>query len=407
MHVFCKTVGGVIPAGAVLLQSFHHDPVDLALHQCRQLRRLRTPRRGDAGFRLRSAESGTRARRFFVADDPKDFIERGQLQPLFLDGRAAGEEFVQQHAEGVYVGARVHVELVERGLLRGHVRRRADERAEAGVNRVLGELLPDGLGHAEVDDFRHRRFVVQGHEDVGRLDVAVDDPLHVGVLDGLAHGDEQFQPLLRGQLAGVAELGDRRPLHQFHDEVRAAVGSGAGVEHLGDVRVVHDREGLPLGLETAQHTPRIHAGLDELEGDPPLDRFELIRDPDFTHAPFTDLFEQFVRPDAVADARRRIAGHRTRRVRPGPGEIGRWPVEGVRLGECPEQALDAPTLFGIADAVDVRSTCREVGDGQGFAEERFVSHGRTLGVDGSPNHAESARGTHRVFSGICGGLQCQ
>ena len=53
----------------------------------------------------------------------------------------------------------------------------------------------------------------------------------------------------------VAVLGDRDALDQLHDEVRPAVGGRPGVEHLGDVRVVHQGQGLPLGLEPGQHLP--------------------------------------------------------------------------------------------------------------------------------------------------------
>ena len=42
-----------------------------------------------------------------------------------------------------------------------------------------------GTGHA----------IVQRHQDVGRLDVAVDDALLVRMLDRVADQDEQFQPL--------------------------------------------------------------------------------------------------------------------------------------------------------------------------------------------------------------------
>ena len=69
--------------------------------------------------------------------------------------------------------------------------------AEAGEQRLLGQLLPGRLGHAEVDDLRHRLAVVQGDQDVGRLEVAVDDALLMGVLHRLADGDEQLQPLPR------------------------------------------------------------------------------------------------------------------------------------------------------------------------------------------------------------------
>ena len=55
-----------------------------------------------------------------------------------------------------------------------------------------------GFGDAEVDDLGHRHAVVQGDQDVGGLDVAVDDALLMRVLDGLADLDEQPQALLGG-----------------------------------------------------------------------------------------------------------------------------------------------------------------------------------------------------------------
>jgi Transposase DDE domain len=41
----------------------------------------------------------------------------------------------------------------------------------------------------------------------------------------------------------------------------------AGVEELGDVRVVHQGQGLLFGLEARNHLLGIHAGLDDLQGD--------------------------------------------------------------------------------------------------------------------------------------------
>ena len=55
--------------------------------------------------------------------------------------------------------------------------------------------------HAEVDHLGHRLAVVQRHQHVGGLDVAVDDPLLVGVLDRLADRDEQLEPLPRREAA--------------------------------------------------------------------------------------------------------------------------------------------------------------------------------------------------------------
>ena len=53
------------------------------------------------------------------------------------------------------------------------------------------------LGDAEVDHLGHGRAVVQRDQHVGGLEVAVDDPLLVRVLHGLADRDEQLQPLAR------------------------------------------------------------------------------------------------------------------------------------------------------------------------------------------------------------------
>ena len=50
------------------------------------------------------------------------------------------------------------------------------------------------IGDAEVDHLRHRHSVVQGHQDVRRFDVPVDDPFLVGVLDGVADLNEQVEP---------------------------------------------------------------------------------------------------------------------------------------------------------------------------------------------------------------------
>ena len=70
----------------------------------------------------------------------------------------------------------------------------------------------------------------------------------------------------------VAVVGDRHALDQLHDEVGAAGVGGAGVEHPGDVGVVHQRQGLALGLEPGDDLPGVHARLDDLQGDLAADR---------------------------------------------------------------------------------------------------------------------------------------
>ena len=87
------------------------------------------------------------------------------------------------------------------------------------------------------------------------LEVAVDDPLLVGVLHGLADLHEQFQSLPRREAVLVAILGDRDAADQLHDEVGPAGVGRAAVEHAGDVGMVHQGQGLALGLETGDDMP--------------------------------------------------------------------------------------------------------------------------------------------------------
>ena len=54
------------------------------------------------------------------------------------------------------------------------------------------------------------------------------------------------------------------------------------------LRVVHQGQGLALGLEAGDHLAGIHPGLDDLERDPAPDRLLLLGHVDGAHAPFAD-----------------------------------------------------------------------------------------------------------------------
>ena len=66
---------------------------------------------------------------------------------------------------------------------------------------------------------------------------------------------------------------------------------GPGVEDAGDVRVIHHRQGLPLGLEAGDDLRDVHARLDDLEGDLAADGLRLLGHEDGAHAAFADLLQ--------------------------------------------------------------------------------------------------------------------
>ena len=210
------------------------------------------------------------------------------------------------------------------------------------------------LGHAEVDDLRHRLFLLQRHQHVRRLDVAVQHALLMRVLDGVANGHEQPQPLGDGRpdVVAVPRDGDAA-LHQLHHEIRQASFGGARVEHRGDARVAHQGQRLAFGLEALEDQLRVHARLDHLERDSPLYGLLLFRNPDRAHAALAELLEQAIRPDADVRRRRRgvVAGHQGLEARkpgvgiPGFGRGGHA-VPGRQHNPAPEGGLAGSWMGG-------------------------------------------------------------
>ena len=134
--------------------------------------------------------------------------------------------------------------------------------------------------------------IVVRHQNVGRLDVAMDDAFLVCVLDGLADLNEKFQARRGAEVVFVAVIGDFDAAHQFHDEIRAAGFRRARVQHLGNVRMVHQGQRLPLRLEPGDDTLGVHAQLDDLERHPAANRFLLLGHINHAAAAFADLLQQ-------------------------------------------------------------------------------------------------------------------
>ena len=132
------------------------------------------------------------------------------------EGLAAGGEFVEHQAEAEKVAARV--ELFAAYLLGRHVGDRAWRGAGAGevAGGVLRSVLRHGvagralllelLGEAKVENFR---LAALGDENVGGLDVAMDDAFGVCGVERVGDLDADFE--LSSVLSAVLE-GSRRCL---------------------------------------------------------------------------------------------------------------------------------------------------------------------------------------------------
>jgi hypothetical protein len=64
--------------------------------------------------------------------------------------------------------------------------------------------------------------------------------------------------------------------------------------------MVHERQGLTLGLEPRDHLPGVHSQFDNLEGNAPFDRLLLLGQIDYAEPAVADFLQEFVAPDFIA-----------------------------------------------------------------------------------------------------------
>ena len=152
----------------------------------------------------------------------------------------------------------MRVEIADAGgLLGGHVTGGADERSGGGLAEVLGVGLHE-FGDAEVDDLRGGRArAVEAEEQVGGLEVAVDDAEPVRRGEGVHHGREDAQHLVDGEaLVGVGvDVGlETLAGEKLLNDVRHAGGPVDGeVEHVDHVGVADLRGRARLAQEPLHH----------------------------------------------------------------------------------------------------------------------------------------------------------
>jgi hypothetical protein len=203
-----------------------------------------------------------------------------------LERDRAGEAVEQDAAQGVDVGAAVEGAALD--LLGGDVGDGAHELVGGGEGglRLLGAHLLDEAEVAQVAVAVGARRA-RGEEDVGRLDVAVDQPTGVGGVQRAGHLGHDSQRQGRFQAAVALQQGGQvHPVDIAHGDVEQPA-LLAGLVDRDDARVVDAGRDPRLAQEPpAEHFVVGELGRQDLERDP-APQAELHRAVDLAHAPAT------------------------------------------------------------------------------------------------------------------------
>ena len=146
--------------------------------------------RGDTDRRRDHGIQRTRQRRsFFFPDNPEHLAETCLAHSRGVERDSADQQFVQEHSERIYVGGPIdgaghHLDLLGTGVIRRH-HVGEGQRRRGG----LGRLDVEQLGDSEIQQLG---LAVRRNPNIGRLDVAMDDAVAVGVADRPANFPEQF-----------------------------------------------------------------------------------------------------------------------------------------------------------------------------------------------------------------------
>ena len=249
----------------------------------------------------------------------------------------AGDEPIRDAAQRVDVRAAVDDAASERQLRR-QIGGRSGDRALAGEAPVLPLRRPGRLDQPEVEHLHEVALAASSAGvDVGGLDVAVDEPGVVRVLQGVAHLQQEVHgPLGRDGTEPAHELLQVQSVEQLHDVIEGPARRDAEVVELHRVGRVERGRGLRLPLEPLEKRLGPGAVLDAQHLRPDqLDRGRpgqhvVAGLPDLAHAAVSQLLYQLVAAHPARRLRLRAEGpdHDQRDQREDGGDATLEEVEG-------------------------------------------------------------------------------
>ena len=285
----------------------------------------------------------------------------------------AGDGEIEDAAERVEVGSAVERPVMEDELGREE-RRRPGDLTVAGQLRAVARVAGHALDDAEIEDLEEVAVRAElAHVEVGRLDVAVDEPGAVRLLERAARlADEVDRTLGQERTEAADQLVEIEPLEHLHDVVERSVLADPEIVEPDRVRREQARGRPGLALEALAH--RLAVGHRQEVGAHQLDRRrpgeELVASaPHLAHPARPELLDQPIRADlhpALEQRRVNVDQRPARRDHhplDEPLQLAQVPWPGVsakaleRLGRNPFD--DCPEAAGVGEG-EVVGECRDV-----------------------------------------------
>jgi hypothetical protein len=162
--------------------------------------------------------------------------------------RVAGHQAIENDTKRIDIGG--CCDLIAANLLgAGEFRSHGPGVCAIGIEGLEVEFGIEELGDAEVEELG---LPFRRDENIGRLQIAMNDELLMSVLDGGADFEKKLEAVLNGERLPIAIVVDGQAVDVLHDEVGQPVFGSAAIEEVGDMGMVEGGEDLSLASEALQ-----------------------------------------------------------------------------------------------------------------------------------------------------------
>jgi len=222
-----------------------------------------------------------------------------------VKGNRSGGHFVEHGAEGEKVGA--GIEFLAESLLRRHVGDGAKD-AVTAADGVLGNSrgvtgggrngsLKRHFGEPEVEQLG---LAARGDENVGRLDVTMNDALGVRGVEGVGDLNAEVEKEIEPQRLAGDTLAEVLAIEQLHGEKGAAFVLAYFVDS-ANVGMVERRGGACFAIEPFECLGGVGEGFRQELQSSMAAKAEVLRFENFSHAPGTQLAQDAVVRDDLGE----------------------------------------------------------------------------------------------------------